>query len=138
MDEKKSIKELVLERLAKSGPASLDRVVSAMTQQEEDVRHELLLKAIKLQEVYEGQVKAASRPDVQLYQSNGESQQQAFSAAGIKALKMAKEKLAKLSTCFDKCLEAPTAELYKELKQLVDQGSNQAKAPSAEEVRAGN
>ena len=135
-DEKKSIKELVLERLAKSGPASLDRVVDAMVKETEDKRHELLLKAIKLQEDYEKQVQSAGRPDQHSYDGNGVEISSSYSQSALKALKSAKEKLNKLSACFDKCLEAPTAELFKELGNLVAQGGN-AKAPTAEEVRAG-
>ena len=137
MEEKKSIKELVIERLAKSGPVSRERLIDAMVTSEEDKRHELLLKAVKLQEQLEGQVKTASRPDVQTFNGDGSPASATFSQNGIKALKSAKDKLTKLSACFDKCLETPTGETFKELEGLLNQGGG-AKAPSAEEVRAGN
>jgi hypothetical protein len=139
MDEnKKSIKELVIERLAKSGPESHERLIVAMTEAEMSKRHDTLLKAVKLIEEAENQAKAASRPDVQTFNVEGVVQTSAYSQNALKAYKAAKEKVSKLQTAFDLALESGSADAFNKLTQLVNQGGNQAKAPAAEEVRAGN
>lgn len=133
VSEKKSIKELVVERLAKSGSASTERLITALLDVELDRRHETLLKAVKLLDEAENQVKASSRPDVQTFNADSTPLSSSFSMNALKAMKSAKEKLARLHEAFDKALEKGD---FNQLNQLVAQGG-QGKAPSSEEVRAG-
>lgn len=124
-----TIKELVAENLANSGPQVKDVIVEELTAQEIEKRAELVRKALPLIEQAQGELNKVNRPDVVVYDAEGKEKDKSFSKNQIDTRKKAQEKVEKLNSALT---EALTNSNFEPLKKAVGGGGDKQEASSKE------